>query len=317
MQHRGTFVAYYRVSTQQLGQSGLGLEAQKRAVADYLNDGNWRLAAEFVEVETGKRSDRPELAKALAACRKQRAKLVIAKLDRLSRNLAFIAALMDSGVEFIAVDNPHANKLTVHILAAVAQHEREMIAERTKAALQVANARGVQLGNPRLSEATSRSQIARKAIADQHAANVVPMIREVQRAGANTLREIAEALNARGIPTPTRWQGGVQRTLSLLVARLDHQRRLDPQLVRQAIELRKQLRIGVPAEVIRTLLWLSIAADHVAQFPVAVLLAHKLEVRLPAFRIRDRLNQLALLPRELLKRFQLRDGLRVWLTVAL
>jgi DNA invertase Pin-like site-specific DNA recombinase len=202
MQHHGSFVAYYRVSTQQQGHSGLGLEAQKKAVADYLNGGSWRLAAEFIEVETGKRNDRPELAQALAACRKQRAKLVIAKLDRLSRNLAFIAALMDSGVEFIAVDNPHANKLTVHILAAVAQHEREMIAERTKAALQAAKARGVQLGNPRLREATSRSQIARKSIADQHAANVVPMVREIQRAGANTLREIAEALNVRGIPTP-------------------------------------------------------------------------------------------------------------------
>jgi DNA invertase Pin-like site-specific DNA recombinase len=200
MQHRGTFIAYYRVSTQQQGHSGLGLDAQKRAVADYLNGGNWRLAAEFVEVETGKRNDRPELAKALAACRKHRAKLVIAKLDRLSRNLAFIAALTDSGVEFIAVDNPHANKLTVHILAAVAQ--REMIAERTKAALQAAKARGARLGNPRLNEATARSQIARKAIADQHAANVIPIIREVQRAGANTLREIAQALNARGIPTP-------------------------------------------------------------------------------------------------------------------
>jgi DNA invertase Pin-like site-specific DNA recombinase len=202
MQHRGTFIAYYRVSTQQQGHTGLGLEAQRRAVADYLNGGNWRLAAEFVEVETGKRDNRPERAKALAACRKQRAKLVIAKLDRLSRNLAFIAALTDSGVEFIAVDNPHANKLTVHILAAVAQHEREMIAERTKAALQAAKARGKRLGNPKLSEVTARSQIARKAIADKHAANVIPIIREVQRAGANTLREIAGALNARGIPTP-------------------------------------------------------------------------------------------------------------------
>jgi hypothetical protein len=98
-----------------------------------LNGGRWKLVGEFTEVESGKRSDRPELEKALAACKKQRAKLVIAKLDRLSRNLAFIATLMESGVEFVAVDNPHANKLTIHILAAVAQHEREMISERTKA----------------------------------------------------------------------------------------------------------------------------------------------------------------------------------------
>ena len=104
--------------------------------------GAWEIVAEFVEVESGKRSDRPELARALDACRKHKGRLVIAKLDRLSRNLAFIATLMDSGVEFVAVDNPHANKLTIHILAAVAEHEREAISERTKAALAAAKARG-------------------------------------------------------------------------------------------------------------------------------------------------------------------------------
>jgi DNA invertase Pin-like site-specific DNA recombinase len=110
------FVAYYRVSTDRQGSSGLGLEAQQKAVRDYLDGGAWELIGEYVEVESGKRADRPELAKALEACRKQKAKLVIAKLDRLSRNLAFIATLMEAGVEFVAVDNPHANKLTVHIL---------------------------------------------------------------------------------------------------------------------------------------------------------------------------------------------------------
>ena len=139
--HRGRFVAYHRVSTERQGKSGLGLDAQRKAILDYLNGGAWELSAEFVEVESGKHSDRPQLVAALEACRKQKAKLVIAKLDRLSRNLAFIATLMESGVEFVAVDNPHANKLTVHILAAVAQHEREMISERTKAALQAAKAR--------------------------------------------------------------------------------------------------------------------------------------------------------------------------------
>jgi hypothetical protein len=113
---RGNFVAYYRVSTDRQGRSGLGLEAQQKAVQDYLNGGDWSLVAELTEVETGKRSDRPELTKALALSRKHKAKLVIAKLDRLSRNLAFIATMMDSGVEFVAVDNPHANKLTLHIL---------------------------------------------------------------------------------------------------------------------------------------------------------------------------------------------------------
>src|SRR5262249_30888594 len=114
--HRGKFVAYFRVSTDRQGKSGLGLDAQREAVLNYLNGGSWLLAQEFVEVESGKHSDRPQLAAALTACKKHRAKLVIAKLDRLSRNLAFIATLMDSGVEFVAVDNPHANKLTVHIL---------------------------------------------------------------------------------------------------------------------------------------------------------------------------------------------------------
>jgi DNA invertase Pin-like site-specific DNA recombinase len=112
-----------------------------------------KLIAEFTEVETGKRADRPELQKTLAACRKHKGKLVIAKLDRLSRNLAFIATLMDSNVEFIAADNPHANRLTVHILAAVAEHERAAISERTKAALAAAKRRGVKLGGPRLAAA--------------------------------------------------------------------------------------------------------------------------------------------------------------------
>ena len=142
--HRGKFVAYFRVSTDKQGKSGLGLEAQRKAVEDYLNGGTWSLVGKFTEIESGKRNERPELVKALAVCKRQKAKLVIAKLDRLSRNLAFIATLMDSGVEFVAVDNPHANKLTVHILAAVAQHEREMIAQRTKDAVQAAKARGVR-----------------------------------------------------------------------------------------------------------------------------------------------------------------------------
>ena len=142
------FVAYYRVSTDRQGRSGLGLEAQQKAVRDYLDGGAWEIVAEFVEVESGKRSDRPELARALDACRKRKGKLVIAKLDRLSRNLAFIATLMELGVEFVAVDNPHANKLTIHILAAVAEHEREAISERTRAALAAAKARGTMLGTP-------------------------------------------------------------------------------------------------------------------------------------------------------------------------
>jgi DNA invertase Pin-like site-specific DNA recombinase len=191
--HFGKFVAYYRVSTDQQGASGLGLEAQRAAVKTYLDGGPWRLVAQHTEVESGKRADRPELAKALLACRKHRAKLIIAKLDRLSRNLAFIAALMDSGVEFIAVDNPHANKLTIHILAAVAQHEREAISERTKAALAAAKARGKKLGGPRLAAARKASLKARSEAADAFAAN--------EASGVSSLRGVARALTARGVRT--------------------------------------------------------------------------------------------------------------------
>src|SRR4051812_31466483 len=134
------FVAYYRVSTDRQGQSGLGLDAQRAAVAGFI--GTRGLVAEFTEVESGKRSDRPQLAMALDLCRRKRTMLVIAKLDRLARNVAFIANLMESGVEFVAVDMPYANKLTLHILAAVAEHEREMISVRTKIALAAYKARG-------------------------------------------------------------------------------------------------------------------------------------------------------------------------------
>ena len=133
--YTGKFVAYYRVSTQRQGRSGLGLEARQTAVRDYLNGGDWRLVAEVTEVESGKRSDRPKLAEAVKLCRLHGAALIIAKLDRLARNVAFISNLMESGVEFHAVDFPQANRLTVHILAAVAEHEAKVISERTKAAL--------------------------------------------------------------------------------------------------------------------------------------------------------------------------------------
>jgi DNA invertase Pin-like site-specific DNA recombinase len=199
--HQGKFVAYFRVSTDRQGRSGLGLDAQRKSVLDYLDGGRWELVAEFTEVESGRRNDRPELDKALAACKRNKAKLVIAKLDRLSRNLAFIATLMDSGVEFVAVDNPHANKLTIHILAAVAQHEREIISARTSAALEAAKARGKRLGNPKLSEARRHAARARREKADSHSANILPLIREIQNTGVKSLRGIARALAARGVRT--------------------------------------------------------------------------------------------------------------------
>ena len=203
----GKFIAYYRVSTDRQGQSGLGLDAQRKAVNDYLNGGAWELVAEFTEVESGKRADRPELLKALDACRRHKATLVIAKLDRLARNVAFIANLMESGAEFVACDFPTANRLTLHILAAVAEHEARAISDRTKAALQAAKARGQSLGwsNPaRRAEqraATLRGTAANRAHADQFAANVLPVVRQIEAAGVSTLIGIAGALNARGIRT--------------------------------------------------------------------------------------------------------------------
>jgi DNA invertase Pin-like site-specific DNA recombinase len=179
--HSGKWVSYLRVSTDRQGASGLGLEAQRKSVLDYLNGGRWTLAAEFVEIESGKRSDRPQLTAALAACKKQKAKLVIAKLDRLSRNVHFISGLMDAGVEFVACDMPHANKLTIHILAAVAEHEREAISARTTAALQAAKARGVKLGGPKLAAARVLGAKANKANADQFAATPVQVLNLMRR----------------------------------------------------------------------------------------------------------------------------------------
>ena len=146
-----TFIAYYRVSTDRQGRSGLGLDAQAAAVTGFVA-GAGQLAATFTEIESGKANDRPQLALAIAAARKAKATLVIAKLDRLSRNVAFIATLMDAGVDFVAVDNPNATRLTLHILAAVAEHERAMISERTRAGVTAARRRGVRFGRkPKLS----------------------------------------------------------------------------------------------------------------------------------------------------------------------
>jgi DNA invertase Pin-like site-specific DNA recombinase len=197
------YIAYFRVSTDRQGQSGLGLEAQRQAVTDFLNGNGSEIVQEFTEIESGKRADRPELAKALAACRKHRAILMIAKLDRLARNVAFISSLMDTSAEFVAVDMPSASRLTIHILAAVAEHEREMISRRTREALAAARARGTRLGNPNPKAASAKGGAARKAQADKHAENVEPIIREIKAAGVSTLQGLADSLNARGVASAT------------------------------------------------------------------------------------------------------------------
>jgi DNA invertase Pin-like site-specific DNA recombinase len=218
----GKFIAYYRVSTERQGRSGLGLDAQRKAVADYLNGGAWTLLEEFVEVESGRRADRQELAKALKACRAHKAVLVIAKLDRLSRNAAFLLNLRDAGVEFVAADMPTANRLTVGIMALVAEEEAHMISARTKAALQAAKARGAKLGlaNPaRIDrrEVSAKGVAAVTAGADQHAANVLPIVRTIQAAGVVSLHGVADALNARGIHTARggKWYAATVRNMLL------------------------------------------------------------------------------------------------------
>jgi DNA invertase Pin-like site-specific DNA recombinase len=200
------FVSYYRVSTLAQGASGLGLEAQREAVSRHVAGARGVIVAEFQEIESGKKNDRPQIAAALAACRLRRAVLVIAKLDRLARNVSFISNLMESGVDFVACDNPHATRLTIHILAAVAEHEREMISQRTIAALAAAKARGVKLGNPNLRPGSRfAARMARRARSDNaaaHAADVMPYIEAARAAGCSSLGELARALTARGILTP-------------------------------------------------------------------------------------------------------------------
>ncbi|HEV2126460.1 MAG TPA: recombinase family protein [Chloroflexota bacterium] len=222
-------VSYLRVSTAKQGLSGLGLEAQRAAVAQFTAAGRHTLISEFLEVESGRKSDRPQLTAALASCRLHRATLVIAKLDRLARNVAFIANLMDGGVEFVACDMPHANRLTLHLLAAIAEHEREMISQRTKAALQAAKARGVRLGNPNgatallegCRAAAERSAGVRRARAVQQAAAVAPTLAELSASGLSS-RQMAVALNGRGVPSPSgrSWYSEqVRRTRCQLEAR--------------------------------------------------------------------------------------------------
>jgi DNA invertase Pin-like site-specific DNA recombinase len=196
----GRFIAYYRVSTAKQGRSGLGLDSQKAAVMQYLNGGNWKLLAEFTEVESGKNNDRVQLAQALKECRMTGATLVIAKLDRLSRDAHFLLGLDKAGVNFVAADMPDANRLTVGIMAVIAQAEREMISKRTKDALaqstkKLGGWRGGPVGDP----TAARAARTRKSAA--FAESLLPIV-EGLRAQGQTLAQIAEHLTARGIQTP-------------------------------------------------------------------------------------------------------------------
>lgn len=205
---QGKYVSYVRVSTGKQGRSGLGLEAQRASIAQYLNGGPWELLQEFQEVESGKDADRPQLHQALNLCKLTGATLLIAKLDRLSRDLHFIASLQKAGIDFVACDMPQASPFTIHIYAALAQQERQFISERTKAALEAAKVRlGVER-HTRTNNATQEGRLkgaqkateARQEKADRYAAGVLPVILQCKAEG-ESLRQIAVTLNTRNILT--------------------------------------------------------------------------------------------------------------------
>ena len=214
------FVAYLRVSTQRQGHSGLGIDAQRNDVARYVSAAGGEIVSEFVEVESGRKAARPKLAAALATCRARRCVLLIARLDRLSRNLHFISGLMEAKVEFVATDMPMITRFTIHILAAVAEEETRLGSARTKAALAIAKARGVRLGNPNLRPGTRDQALAaaaaKKEQARTRAADLAPVIAELRCAGIGTFGGLARALTARGVPTLSgrgRWDPSTVRRM--------------------------------------------------------------------------------------------------------
>jgi DNA invertase Pin-like site-specific DNA recombinase len=224
----GKLVAYYRVSTTGQGKSGLGLEAQSKAVKDYLNGGEWTLVAEFTEVESGRSADRPKLQEALALCRAHRAALVVANVSRLTRSVAFLSKLLDSGVEIRFVDLPQiegaTGKFTLQQMASVAELEAGMIGERTKRALAAARERGKKLGGFRGRAATAddraRASAALTARANEHAAAVAPIFARLEADGSLSLRVLAAKLTAEGLPTPAGAAAWTAATVAHVKARL-------------------------------------------------------------------------------------------------
>lgn len=215
-------VAYYRVSTARQGKSGLGIEAQKTAVQRFAEAEGYNLIAEHVEVETGKGVDaldrRPELDAALARARKLKCPVLVAKLDRLSRNVHFISGLMAHRVSFIVVElGADADPFMLHLYAALAEKERALISARTKAALAAKKAAGAKLGNPRAAEAAVKAQAAHRANAEEFAINLLPIVREIQWAGHTTLREVAMKLNERRVRTARGGQWGASSVRNLLL----------------------------------------------------------------------------------------------------
>jgi len=220
-------IHYYRVSTSQQGRSGLGLEAQRHAIENFCAARGCDMLAEYTEIESGKNNARPELTRALHHAKVTGATLVIAKLDRLSRNAAFLMTLKDSGTEFVAADMPDANSLTIGIMALIAQQEREATSTRTKEALRAAKARGAKLGNPNGAAALRRAQKGNQAAlstitakANAHAHDLVTVIAAIRATGTTSLNGIATALNERTIRTPRggRWHA---KSVSNLLARIE------------------------------------------------------------------------------------------------
>jgi DNA invertase Pin-like site-specific DNA recombinase len=198
-----SFILYRRVSTTRQGQSGLGLESQDETVRRYVKGQRGTVVGEFTEVESGKNNDRPQLTEALSECRRLKATLVVAKLDRLSRNAEFLLRLQNGNVDFVCCDCPNVDRFTVGILALVAQRERELISERTRSALQMAKKRGVKLGTRHPHRQVRLMVEGYRRQRNEFISKVRPIIEEIKATGVKTLTEIAQCLTRRGIPTRT------------------------------------------------------------------------------------------------------------------